>query len=205
MKKLYFLVRSLLVHTVKVRDWSFSFGTTTMQLINIWFSLSFFLAFAFNGKDLVKTPAYVNFIGTDWWLYMGAVAVLQFLFLVIPSLRCNVLAGFVLLVSAPLWGVVSINFADVVYFNTGVMAYAGIALACGMAGWKLMDLYDFKLSVKLKTKHVHGGDCDEVTMELNNVGKPIDRVERTGNATSHICDARGVDGGLCPSDTESKA
>lgn len=199
------MFKIILFKLIDVRDSAFKYGTTTMQLINIWFASSFFLAFAFNGKDLVKTPAYVNFIGTDWWLYMGVVAVLQFLFLVIPSLRCNILAGFVLLVSAPLWGVVSINFADAVHFNTGVMAYAGIAFACGMAGWKLMDLYDFKLSVKLKTKHVHGGDCNEVMMELNDVGKPIDRVERTGNATSHICDARGVDGGLRPSDTESEA
>lgn len=198
-------IKKPLMFIIGVRDSAFKYGTTTMQLVNIWFTSSFFLAFAFNGDKLVETPAYVNFIGTDWWLYMGAVAVLQFLFLIIPSLRCNILAGFVLLVSAPLWGVVSINFADAIHFNTGVMAYAGVAFGCGMGGWKLMDLYDFKLSVKLKTKHVHGGDGDAAMMERSDVGKPIDSVRGSGDTASHICDARRPDGCLRPCDTESQA
>ena len=196
------IVKSLLAIVVRLRNGAFKHGTTTMQLLSIWFASSFFLAFIFNGNTLVETPAYVNFNGTNWWLYMGLLAFFQFVFLVVPSLRCNILAGFMLLVSAPMWGVVSINFADTEHFNTGVLAYGGFAIACGMAGWRLIDLYDFKLSVK------RGVECAQdsgMVMGSKDVGKSDNRAERTNNTTSNFCNDRRVDGGLCVGDTKGEA
>lgn len=201
------MFKRVLSQVIAFRDFIFRTGTATMQCVNIYFAMSFALTFLINENDISKIGLYSNFVGTDWWFYLLLIAVFQFIFLVIPSIRCNALSGFTLLVSAPCWGIVSMNFTNGQVFNTGSAVYFGLAVMCGLAGWKLIDVYDLKRCRSNDGGNGVGHDFvknnSDKVMEPSDVGKPNARDSRADNATSHICDDRWADRSLCTSDTES--
>lgn len=143
-------------HIIQARDWSMRYGTNLAQVMNIGAAAVFIYIFGFNDSGIDTAPTYSAFVPFDqsmWWLVFPAIILFQLIFMVFKSLRCGVLAGFVLLLSVPVWVFVSLMFEDSEVANTGTGIYAGLAIILFIAGWRLVDLYDYRLIVKKRGRH----------------------------------------------------
>lgn len=178
---------------IRFRNWLMHRGTNLVQVGNISASATFLYIFGFNDSGVSTAPSYSAFVPFDesrWWLVFPLIMVLQLLFLLVKSVRCGVLAGFILLLSVPVWTFVSIMFANSGVANTATFIYAGIAISCFLGGWRLVDFYDFKLLVKKKGSDYARG----VTT----------RTQQPDNAPSDCCNARRIDGVACSGGKKDK-
>lgn len=193
MLKNYMTYLVLLLHKIiAARDWAMRYGTNLAQLLNICFAIIFTFVFGFAShaiRDKQIYSAFVPFTDSAWWLVLPAIVVLQITFMAVKSLRCDVLSGFVLLFSVPVWTFISIKFANAGFINTGTYIYAVWAFVCFVSGWRMMDLYDYKLILKRRGKHAahtsNGAKCSD-------------------NTAIPCSNARRSSGCLPDSDTESK-
>lgn len=194
MLKNYTTYLALLLHRIiTARDWSMRYGTNLVQLVNICFAAIFTFVFGFVNNDALDKDiysAFVPFTESPWWLVLPAIVILQTTFMVVKSVRCDVLSGFTLLLSVPVWTFISIKFANAGFINTGMYIYAVWAFACFVAGWRMMDLYDYKLILKRRGKHA---------------ALVSNRAKRSDQPTSDCSDGGRIDGCLLDSDTENKS
>lgn len=157
MLKNYTTYLALLLHRIiTARDWSMRYGTNLVQLVNVCFATIFTFVFGFVNNDALDKDiysAFVPFTESPWWLVLPTIVILQTTFMAVKSVRCDVLSGFTLLLSVPVWTFISIKFANAGFINTGMYIYAVWAFACFVAGWRMMDLYDYKLILKRRGKH----------------------------------------------------
>lgn len=171
MLKNYFTYLHNLLHKIIVaRDWAMRYGTNLAQLINISFAIIFTYVFGFAERAIANKEiysAFLPFTESSWWLVMPAIVILQITFMAVKSVRCDVLSGFTLLLSVPVWTFVSIKFANAGFVNTGTYIYAVWAFTCFLSGWRMMDLYDYKLILKRRGKHAantgNGAKCSNLT------------------------------------------
>lgn len=208
MKRLLFALKYLICAVIVIRNWVFRRGTDTMQLLNIGVAFFFFYAFSISkdGAGLDTAPIYQAFQvfeGTQWWLIMGAISLMQALLLMIKSIRCSVLSGFVLLVSAPMYTFISIQFGEVGYVNTGTLFYGFWAAMTGLAGWRMMDFYDWQ-SIAIK-KEVTLAELAEKNVGLEYVGKSIVGNECADDPASDCSFNRRVYRCMRSNNTKSKA
>ena len=183
---------SLLHKVVAARDWAMRYGTNLAQLINISFAIIFTYVFGFAERDIADKEiysAFLPFTESYWWLVLPAIVILQITFMAVKSVRCDVLSGFTLLLSVPVWTFVSIKFANAGFINTGTYIYAVWAFVCFVSGWRMMDLYDYRLILKRRGKHAaHTGNG-----------------AKRSNHTAIPCSNAGRSSGcLLDSDTESE-
>lgn len=179
---------------IQARNWSLRYGTNLAQLLNIAFCSVFIYIFGFADSAVDDAPIYSAFVPFDesrWWLVMPTIIVLQIVFMTVKSLRCDVLSGFVLIISVPVWTFVSIVFANSGFINTGTFVYGIWAFTCLMSGWRMMDLYDYKLIVKRRGKE----DAKCIS----------DRDKCTNHAPSANRNDRRIDGRLLDSAPQGEA
>lgn len=192
MLKNYITYLALLLHKIiAARDWAMRYGTNLVQLVNICFAAIFTFVFGFVNNDALDKDiysAFVPFTESPWWLVLPAIVILQTTFMAVKSVRCDVLSGFVLLFSVPVWTFISIKFANAGFINTGMYIYAVWAFTCFVAGWRMMDLYDYKLILKRRGKHA--------TVVSN-------RAERSNHTTSDCSNGGRSDG--CSTDSITKS
>lgn len=155
LKDYFTYITGLMQMVIRARNWALRYGTNAVQLLNIAFAVVFTYVFGFADSGVDAAPIYSAFVPFDesrWWLVMPAIIISQCIFMLVKSLRCDVLSGFILLVSVPVWTFVSISFANSGFVNTGSYIYGIWAVTCFFAGWRMMDLYDYKLIVKRRGK-----------------------------------------------------
>lgn len=173
----------ILCKIIDARDWAFKYGTNLAQLLNIAYASVFIYIFGFANSAVNTAPIYSAFAQIEqskWWLVMVAIVVFQIVFMVIKSVRCDVLSGFVLMVSFPIWTFIAISFVNSGFANTGIYIYGIWAFTCFMSGWRMMDLYNYQLIVKRR------GKANAASANL--------RDKRTDNTARNICDNRRIDG-----------
>ena len=194
LRKYFMYIAGIMQTIIRARNWALRYGTNAVQLLNIAFAVVFTYVFGFADSGVDAAPiygAFVPFEESRWWLVMPAIIVLQCVFMIVKSLRCDVLSGFVLIISAPVWTFVSISFANSGFVNTGSYIYGVWAFTCLIGGWRMMDLYDYKLIVKRRGKR-----------DARVVGSGV---ASTDNTTSYGSDDGRSDGRLFDSTTESQA
>ena len=146
----------LLHRIIAARDWAMRYGTNSVQIVNICFAAIFTYVFGFVNNDALDRDiysAFIPFTESPWWLILPLIVMMQTTFMVVKSVRCDVLSGFTLLISVPVWTFVSIKFANAGFVNTGMYVYAVWAFVCFIAGWRMMDLYDYRLILKRRGSH----------------------------------------------------
>ena len=183
---------ALLHRVIAARDWAMRYGTNSVQIVNICFAAIFTYVFGFVNNDALDRDiysAFIPFTESPWWLILPLIVMMQTTFMVVKSVRCDVLSGFTLLISVPVWTFVSIKFANAGFINTGMYIYAVWAFICFIAGWRMMDLYDYRLILKRRGKHAaHTGNG-----------------AKRSNHTAIPCSNAGRSSGcLLDSDTESE-
>ena len=211
LKNSYLLLRNAFLKSIllviKTRDFVFKRGTDTMQVFNIAICFSFFYVFQILNKGFEVSVVYKNTMALEdsfLWLLMGVIGLLQLVFLIVKSMRCKILAGFILLASTPIYGFISIYLSYGNDINVGSLLSGMFAFMCFMSGWRLMDLYDHKLNYKEKANAGVNAKNKVKKVGTSDVAKFNFRTEYSNHATVNTSDDRGIFGSLHDSTSKIK-
>ena len=142
------IIRPLLVvftFLTHLRDWVLVKGSRTVEVGNTILMFAWSATYAvqkYLGLDIKSYEAFERFDQYHWYWYLMALSVLQGVFTAINSIRCNVISGFLLLISCAVWMFISVTFASVYAVHTGITTYALAAVGCFAAGSAIMTHND---------------------------------------------------------------
>ena len=99
--------------SVKNIDWVFLKGTRTIAVINVVLLYSWALAYVIGHTLPNQTNIYNQFQGNDgyyWCAWLVFIATVQLILLSVSNIRCRILIGLMLIVSAISWLFVAFKF-----------------------------------------------------------------------------------------------
>lgn len=129
------------------RDWVLFRGSRTVEVGNSIFMLLWGVAYALQKYLNLDVAAYRPFEEFDkyyWYWGMVVLAIAQGVLTAINSIRCNVLSGFLLVISCCIWTFIAVMLGSGFVVHAGVTTYAVIAVACLATGSAIMSHNDKK-------------------------------------------------------------
>ncbi|MCX8746149.1 MULTISPECIES: hypothetical protein [Snodgrassella] len=122
----------------KLQKWLFHTGTRVITVTSALIMIGFAGIFLLGGSEVFNLKLYKGFLllhPLTLSVLLIGMAVLQLLVTIFKSNRCNVLCGYLLILSALIWAVISATFwASYPPLTTGMTTYPVLAVVCALAG-----------------------------------------------------------------------
>jgi hypothetical protein len=127
----------------KLQQWLFCTGTRVITVTSALIMIGFAGIFLLGGSDVFDLKMYKGFLllrpYTLAVLLIG-VALLQLIVTIFKSYRCSVFSGYLLILSALIWAVISATFwASYPPLTTGMTTYPVLTVVCALAGRNLIN------------------------------------------------------------------
>ena len=124
-------------------NWLFDSGTRAMEVLNAFGLIGFSAVFFWNNPVLIKLPSYEKFALVTppcYWFLTLFLGVACLVALKKKSLRSNQVSGFLIMLSAVVWGIIALGFTmeDFDGITTAPLTYGLLSLFCVLTGTRLL-------------------------------------------------------------------
>lgn len=127
----------------KLQKWLFDTGTRVITVTSALIMIGFAGIFILGGSEIFNLKLYKGFLLLQPFtleVLLLSVALLQLIITIFKSNRCHVLSGYLLILSALIWAVISATFlASYPPLTTGMTTYPVLAVVCALAGRNLIN------------------------------------------------------------------
>ena len=127
----------------KFQYWLFQRGTRAIEFISAIGLIGFAVVFHINDGTMYDLPLYHKFAEIEEWkivVTLGVVGCLQALTLGYSSVKATALSGYMLLISALIWALISVAFyMSYPPLNTGMVVPPLLAFVCMLAGHNMIQ------------------------------------------------------------------
>ncbi|WMY90938.1 hypothetical protein [Snodgrassella communis] len=127
----------------KLQKWLFYTGTRVITVTSALIMIGFAGVFLLGGSEVFNLKLYKGFLLLHPYtlaVLLIGVALLQLIIAIFKSNRCSVLSGYLLILSALIWAVISATFwASYPPLTTGMTTYPVLTVVCALAGRNLIN------------------------------------------------------------------